>query len=140
MSRKQLILLQTKRLQTLVKKVYKSNAFYRRKMDEAGVKSSDIKDIRDIVKLPFITKDEMRDVYPYGLLSCDINDIVEIHTSSGTASPLLMHTRKKISKSGPKPWHARYRWVARLRRTASRMPTATVFSPAALASTTVRAG
>jgi phenylacetate-CoA ligase len=98
MSRKQLSLLQTKRLQALVKKVYKSNSFYKGKMDKAGVKPTDIKDIRDIVKLPFITKDEMRDVYPYGLLSCNINDIVEIHTSSGTTGKPVVdaYTRKDI--------------------------------------------
>jgi phenylacetate-CoA ligase len=98
MSRKQLTLLQTKRLQSLVKKSYKTNAFYKNKMDAAGIKPSDIKDIRDIVKLPFITKDEMRDVYPYGLLSCDINDIVEIHTSSGTTGKPVVdaYTKKDI--------------------------------------------
>jgi phenylacetate-CoA ligase len=98
MSRKQCSLLQTKRLQSLVKKVYKTNVFYKHKMEAAGVKPSDIKDIRDIVKLPFITKDEMREVYPYGLLSCDINDIVEIHTSSGTTGKPVVdaYTRKDI--------------------------------------------
>jgi phenylacetate-CoA ligase len=98
MSRKRLALLQTRRLQGLVRKVYKANAFYRSKMDAAGVKPSDIRDIKDILKLPFITKDEMRDVYPYGLLSCDIKDIVEIHTSSGTTGKPVVdaYTRKDI--------------------------------------------
>jgi phenylacetate-CoA ligase len=98
MSRKRLSLFQTKQLQALVKKVYKSNSFYKGKMDAAGVKPSDIKNIADIVKLPFITKDEMRDVYPYGLLACDINDIVEIHTSSGTTGKPVVdaYTKKDI--------------------------------------------
>jgi phenylacetate-CoA ligase len=98
MSRKQLTLLQTKRLQGLVRKAYKNNAFYRGKMDAAGVKPSDIRHISDIVKLPFITKTEMRDVYPYGLLSSDINDIVEIHTSSGTTGKPVVdaYTKKDI--------------------------------------------
>jgi phenylacetate-CoA ligase len=98
MSRKRLSLLQTRRLQGLVRKVYKANAFYKSKMDAAGVKPSDIRDIKDIVKLPFITKNDMRDVYPYGLLSCDIKDIVEIHTSSGTTGKPVVdaYTRKDI--------------------------------------------
>ena len=76
MGRKNLSQLQSRRLKALVNKVYKTNTFYRKKMDDAGVSPGDIKDIRDIVKLPFITKDEMRVVYPYGLLSCNVNDIV----------------------------------------------------------------
>lgn len=98
MSRKQLKLLQTKQLQSLVRRVYKNNAFYHAKMDAARVKPSDIKSISDIVKLPFVTKDEMRDVYPYGLLSCDIDSIVEVHTSSGTTGKPVVdaYTKKDI--------------------------------------------
>jgi phenylacetate-CoA ligase len=98
MSRKKLALLQTRRLQNLVRMVYNNNDFYRKKMDAAGVKPSDIKHISDIVKLPFITKTEMRDVYPYGLLSSDINSIVEIHTSSGTTGKPVVdaYTKKDI--------------------------------------------
>jgi len=98
MGRKRLAELQTKRLQALVRKVYKNNAFYRNKMDAEGVKPVDIKNIKDIVKLPFITKNEMREVYPYGLLACDVNDIVEIHTSSGTTGKPVVdaYTKKDI--------------------------------------------
>jgi phenylacetate-CoA ligase len=89
---------QTTRLRELIATVYKNNAFYRNKMDAAGVKPGDIGDIRDIEKLPFITKNEMRETYPYGLLSCDVNDIVEIHTSSGTTGQPVVdaYTRKDI--------------------------------------------
>ena len=98
MGRKRLAELQTKRLQALVRKVYKNNAFYRNKMDAEGVKPVDIKNIKDIVKLPFITKNEMREVYPYGLLACDVNDIVEVHTSSGTTGKPVVdaYTKKDI--------------------------------------------
>jgi phenylacetate-CoA ligase len=67
-------------------------------MDAEGVKPVDIKNIKDIVKLPFITKNEMREVYPYGLLACDVNDIVEIHTSSGTTGKPVVdaYTKKDI--------------------------------------------
>jgi phenylacetate-CoA ligase len=98
MSRRRLTMLQTKRLQNLVRKAYISNPFYRKKMDAAGVKPTHIKHISDIVKLPFITKTELRDVYPYGLLSCHVNNIVEIHTSSGTTGKPVVdaYTKKDI--------------------------------------------
>jgi phenylacetate-CoA ligase len=98
MGRKTLKEWQTKQLQSLVRRVYKNNAFYRAKMEAANVKPADIKSISDIVKLPFVTKDEMRDVYPYGLLSCDHHKIVEIHTSSGTTGKPVVdaYTHKDI--------------------------------------------
>jgi phenylacetate-CoA ligase len=71
-------------LQQLVARAYANVAFYKEKMDRAGVSPSDIRSIDDIVQLPFTTKDEMREVYPLGLLACDHKDIVEVHTSSGT--------------------------------------------------------
>jgi len=76
--------LQTSRLQNLVRKVYSKVPFYKRKLDELGIKPDDIRDLSDITKLPFTSKDDMRDVYPYGLLAVDQREIVEVHTSSGT--------------------------------------------------------
>jgi phenylacetate-CoA ligase len=76
--------LQGERLGRLVDILYRKVPFYRRKMDERGVKPFDIQGISDISRLPFTTKDEMRDVYPYGLLAVDLKEIVEVHTSSGT--------------------------------------------------------
>ncbi len=79
--------LRKNQLQNLVKtaeKVYKKVPFYREKFDKAGVKPGDIQSLKDISKLPFTTKDEMRRTYPYGLLAVDESDIVEVHTSSGT--------------------------------------------------------
>ncbi len=84
MDRDKLKEIQSERLVKLVERAYNNNDFYRKKMDDKGVKPKDIKSIDDIVKLPFITKDEMRLIYPYGLLCVDKNKIVEIHTSSGT--------------------------------------------------------
>jgi phenylacetate-CoA ligase len=75
---------QSKRLCELVDKLYRKVPFYRQKMDVLGVKPADIRDIDDIVKLPFTTKDDMREVYPFKLLAVEMDDIVEIHTSSGT--------------------------------------------------------
>jgi phenylacetate-CoA ligase len=76
--------LQGERLAALVEKVYKNVPFYRKKMDELGIKPKDINSISDISKLPFTTKTDMRDIYPYGLLAVPQSEIVEIHTSTGT--------------------------------------------------------
>jgi phenylacetate-CoA ligase len=84
MGRKELTALQGERLAKLVETLYKKVPFYKKKMDAAGVGPADIKKIEDIRKLPFTTKDDMREVYPYGLLAVDKKDIVEIHTSTGT--------------------------------------------------------
>jgi phenylacetate-CoA ligase len=76
--------LQGERLGRLVDVLYRRVPFYREKIERSGVRPQDIQGIRDIGRLPLTTKDEMRDVYPYGLLSVDLKEIVEIHTSSGT--------------------------------------------------------
>ena len=58
--------------------------FYKNKMDRAGVRPEDIRTLDDISRLPFTTKDELRETYPYGLLSVPLSEIREVHTSSGT--------------------------------------------------------
>jgi phenylacetate-CoA ligase len=98
MSRKALKKLQDERLCNLVKRVYKNVPFYKAKMDAAGIKPTAIKRLEDLHKLPFTTKDEMRDVYPYGLLAVKQKEIVEIHTSSGTTGKPVVdaYTRNDI--------------------------------------------
>jgi phenylacetate-CoA ligase len=86
MSSKELRGIQSQRLRDLVSRVYSRVPFYQEKMKATGVKPSDIQSIEDIDKLPFITKDELRSVYPYGLLATDMKNIVEIHTSSGNGN------------------------------------------------------
>ena len=76
--------LQSERLVKLVKYVYDNVEFYRKRMDEYGVKPEDIKSIDDIVKLPYTTKNDLRDTYPFGLFASPHSDIVRIHASSGT--------------------------------------------------------
>jgi phenylacetate-CoA ligase len=90
--------IQSERLRTIIQKVYDNVPFYKAKLDAAGVKPSDINSIDDLPKLPFTTKDEMRDVYPYGLLATDLRAIVEIHTSSGTTGKPVVdaYTRRDI--------------------------------------------
>ena len=80
----QLQLLQSERLVEQVKHVYKNVEFYRNKMDEAGVKPEDIHGIEDLHKLPFITKDDLRDQYPYGLVGVPLSECVRIQSTSGT--------------------------------------------------------
>ena len=80
----QLQALQSERLVAQVQHVYENVAFYRGKMDEAGVKPEDIKGIEDLHKLPFITKDDLRDQYPYGLLGVPLDQVVRIQSTSGT--------------------------------------------------------
>ena len=76
--------LQSKRLAEQVRFVYDNVKFYHDRMDEAGVKPEDIKGIDDLYKLPFITKDDLRDQYPYGLLGVPLEDCVRIQSTSGT--------------------------------------------------------
>ncbi|MGN0302009.1 MAG: phenylacetate--CoA ligase family protein, partial [Anaerotardibacter sp.] len=76
--------LQSERIVEQIKHVYENVAFYRERMDEAGVKPEDIKGIEDIKKLPFIVKDDLRDQYPYGLLGVPLSDCVRIQSTSGT--------------------------------------------------------
>jgi len=76
--------LQLKRLKKLVKNVYKHNKYYKKKLETANVKPEDIKTLKDIEKLPFLTKNDLREYYPFGLVCCEIDDIVEVHASSGT--------------------------------------------------------
>lgn len=84
MSRDEMRKLQDRRLIDLVAKVYNHVPFYKRKMDELGVKPTDIKGIEDIPKLPFTYKQDLRDNYPFGLFAVPMKDIVRVHGSSGT--------------------------------------------------------
>lgn len=95
---KELRKFQEQNLKNLVERLYSRVAFYKDSMDSIGVKPSDINSLEDITKLPFLTKDQMRDVYPYGLLATDMSEIVEIHTSSGTTGKPVVdaYTRKDI--------------------------------------------
>lgn len=71
-------------LQKTLKNVYENVPFYKNKFDEAGIKPEDIKTLKDIEKLPFTTKTDLRAAYPFKMFAVPEDDIVEIHTSSGT--------------------------------------------------------
>jgi phenylacetate-CoA ligase len=76
--------LQLYRLKELASYVYDRVPFYKKKFDEMGVKPSEIKSLSDITALPFTTKADMRDNYPYAMFAVPLDDIVRIHASSGT--------------------------------------------------------
>ncbi len=76
--------LQLKRLQNTVERVYNLVPFYKKKLDEAKVKPEDIKSLGDLKKLPFTTKQDLRDNYPFGLFTIPLEQVVRVHASSGT--------------------------------------------------------
>ena len=98
MSRDEMHDLQGKRLVKLVKYVYTNVKFYREKMQALGIEPGDIHSIEDIVKLPFTTKQDLRDNYPYGLQAAPASEIVRVHASSGTTgNPTIVgYTQKDI--------------------------------------------
>ena len=84
LDRASLARLQRERLSSLVARLHARVTFYRKKLDAAGVRPTSVKDLKDLERLPFTDKAELRETYPYGLLAVEPHEIVEIHTSSGT--------------------------------------------------------
>ena len=99
MDRETLRKLQGIRLKKTVEHVYHNTPFYRKKMQEMGITPDDINSIDDIVKLPFTTKHDLRDNYPFGLMATPMSEIVRIHASSGTTGKptVVGYTRKDLS-------------------------------------------
>lgn len=98
MSRDEMQAMQGARLVKLVDRLYHNVEFYRRKMQRLGLEPGDINGIEDINRLPFTTKDDLRDNYPFGLFSAPQSEIVRIHASSGTTGKptVVGYTRKDI--------------------------------------------
>ncbi len=84
MPREDLEALQLKRLQAVVERVYHLVPFYHRRMDEMGVKPEHIRTLADLSLLPFTTKQDLRDNYPFGMFAAPMDQVVRIHASSGT--------------------------------------------------------
>jgi len=84
MNLRELKKLQLRRLKKMVKYVYEGNRFYRAMLKKAGISPDNIKSLKDVEKIPFLTKDDLRKYYPFGLVCAPMNEIVEIHASSGT--------------------------------------------------------
>ncbi|MBQ9557938.1 MAG: phenylacetate--CoA ligase [Clostridia bacterium] len=83
-SRDEIIRIQNEKIVRQVKRVYENVPYYRDLMDKKGVKPEDIRSIDDIKLLPFLSKADLRDAYPYGLLGTDIRNCVRIQSTSGT--------------------------------------------------------
>ena len=98
MSRDEMMTMQSKRLVKQVNNVYHNVEFYRKKMQNLGIEPGDIKGIEDINKLPYTTKTDLRDNYPFGLLAVPQSQIVRVHASSGTTgkATVVAYTRKDI--------------------------------------------
>ena len=84
MSREEMKALQNERFMKQMKHVWENVPYYRKKMEDHGVTIDDIKSIDDLHKLPFLTKDDLRDAYPYGLKGKPLEDCVRIQSTSGT--------------------------------------------------------
>ncbi|NDW13884.1 phenylacetate--CoA ligase [Bacteroides sp. 214] len=99
MDRESLRKIQGIRLKKTVEHVYHNTPFYRKKMQELGVTPDDINSIDDIVKLPFTTKHDLRDNYPFGLCAVPMSQVVRIHASSGTTGKptVVGYTRKDLA-------------------------------------------
>ncbi len=94
--------LQLERLQAVVEKTYEKVPYYRNRFDELKVKPKDIKTLKDIARLPFTAKADLREGYPFGMFAVPFHKIVEIHTSSGTTGKPVVagYTRKDIKVWG----------------------------------------
>lgn len=90
--------LQTKRLKAIVKYAYENVPFYKNKFKEIGLLPGDIKSLEDVTLLPFTTKQDLRDNFPYGMIATPMNKIVRIHASSGTTGTqtIVGYTKKDI--------------------------------------------
>jgi len=100
MSRKELDELKLRRLKETVFRVYSFVPSYKAKMDEAGITPGDIRSLEDISKLPFTTKQDLRDNYPFGLFAVPMTDVVRIHSSSGTTGKptVVGYTRRDLDR------------------------------------------
>jgi phenylacetate-CoA ligase len=90
--------LQVKRLQQVLERVYHSVGFYKKSLDAAKIKPHEIKSIADMGKLPFITRQDLRNNYPFGLFAVPMSNIVRLHASSGTSgrSTVFGYTKRDI--------------------------------------------
>lgn len=100
-SREELEQLQLERLESTLNRVYMNVPFYRRRFDELGINIEDMQSLDDIRRLPFTTKNDLRDHYPYGMFAVPLREVVRIHASSGTTG---MSTVVGYTKNDLKTW------------------------------------
>ncbi len=99
MTRDEMSVLQSERLRELIERVYFNVPYYREKMQAAGLGPDDIRSQEDLHKLPFTTKDDLRDNYPFGLFALPTSEIIRLHASSGTTGKptVVGYTRKDLA-------------------------------------------
>ena len=90
--------LQFKRLKQLMHYVYTNNTYYREKLKKISFRPDDIKSLQDIEKIPFLTKQDLREFYPFGLVCTPLDDIIEVHASLGTTGKPVVgpYTRNDV--------------------------------------------
>ena len=100
MDRDELEQLQIERLQSTLNRLYRNVRFYRNRFDEAGILPSDIQSKGDLGKIPFTTKEELRENYPYGMFAVPLREVVRIHSSTGTTgTPTVVgYTQNDLEK------------------------------------------
>jgi phenylacetate-CoA ligase len=99
MDREALRALQLRRLQTTVAWVHERVPYYRRRLDDLGLRPRDIRSLDDVRRLPFTDKDALRDTYPFGMFAVDLEQVVRVHSSSGTTGkPIVVgYTRGDLA-------------------------------------------
>ena len=99
-SRSELEALQTERLKNTVEHCYNGSAFYHDRLDSVGLKPSDIKTVDDLRKIPFTTKQDLRNTYPFGIASVPLRECTRLHSSSGTTGnpTVILHTKKDLEQ------------------------------------------
>ena len=114
MSREQIEALQLERLQKTVRHCMNS-PFYKKRFEEIGLRPEDIKSLADLKKIPFTTKQDLRDTYPFGIASAPLRDCVRLHSSSGTTGnpTVILHTQKDLDEWANQV--ARNLWMVGLR-------------------------
>ena len=126
--------IQLERLKHMVTKAYENVPFYKKKLDEAGVKPEAIQSLRDIQRLPFTTKNDMREQYPFGLFAEPMKNVARIHASSGTTGkPVVAGYTKSDLANWSNAMHVLPRRPGSRTRTLPRLPLAMACSPAVLA-------
>jgi len=92
--------LQLERLKATVKHCYEGSAFYRKRLDEAGIRPDDIRTLADLSRIPFTTKQDLRDTYPFGIASVPLEKCTRLHSSSGTTGnpTVILHTQKDLEQ------------------------------------------
>jgi phenylacetate-CoA ligase len=99
MDRERLAKLQSERLAAMIERLYYSVPFYRQRFQEKGIEPGDIKNVDQLKHLPFTTKQDLRDNYPFGLFAVPKSEVVRLHASSGTTGKptVVGYTRKDIN-------------------------------------------